>query len=402
MAQLGNGVTIAELASMLNASQDPKAICTSDLINKWSKHKPIHYSETGPLLDLNTGDDHKFKGMSTEFSQGIIYGLKAGVQNASPANIHAANWDYVSRPQGGIPNSPYRVDDFWGYEKDIQNPSLYGGGLANGQEGIYTNNVNITTQVTWDDRPGIVNVGDVFAWGNNAPIDPSNMYLCVLVGNYARAMLAKDAGDIVAPLYYNNVQNKTFAFPEMTSLFTTIGLPLETELDVTVFIVHKNDINQFKDAWYDMSLTPNLTNKPVTLPMQVGLKMKFRAPGLIYIRNLALAVVTEKGVDNLKATWTEGPDWNRGYMYRILYNISDASGSIGSFPSVDIPVIDWDGSVPTAQLYILREIISGAGFVLDGITTRNYTISADFQAKSSSDSDWKTTGEIKTIQVQCK
>jgi hypothetical protein len=60
-------------------------------------------------------------------------------------------------------------------------------------------------------------------------------------------MLAKDAGDIVAPLYYNNVQNKTFAFPEMTSLFTTIGLPLDTELDVSVFIIHKNDINDFKN-----------------------------------------------------------------------------------------------------------------------------------------------------------
>jgi hypothetical protein len=214
----------------------------------------------------------------------------------------------VGKPQGGIPNSPYRIDDFWYYEKDIKNPSLYGGGLANGQEGIYTNNINITTQVTWDDRPGIVNVGDVFAWGNNVPIDPSNMYLCVLVGNYARAMLAKDAGDIVAPLYYNNVQNKTFAFPEMTPLFTTIGLPLETELDVTVFIVHKNDINQFKDVWYDMSLTPILTNKPVTLPMQVGLKMKFRAPGLIYIRNFNITQEIQKGTTAIVSSWTTGPD----------------------------------------------------------------------------------------------
>ena len=396
MAQLGNGVTIAELASMLNASQDPKAICTSDLINKWSKRKPIHYSSTGPLEEL------QFKGMSTEFDKGIIYGLKAGVDNASAANIHAADWSYVGKPKGGIPNSPYRVDDFWGYEKDIENPSLYGGGLTNGQEGIYTNNVNITTQVTWDDRPGIVNVGDVFAWGNNTAIDPSNMYLCVLVGNYARAMLAKDAGDIVAPLYYNNVQNKTFAFPEMTSLFTTIGLPLETELNVSVFIIHKNDVNQFKDQWVDMTLALNLTQKPVTLPFQVALKMKFRAPGLIYIRNLTLAVVTERGVDNLQVTWTEGPDWNRGYVYRILYNVTDASGSTSSFSSLDIPVMDWDGSVPTSQVNPVRSIVSGAGFVLDGITTRNYTISADFQVKPSSDSDWRTTGEIKTIQVQCK
>lgn len=390
MAQLGNSVTIAELASMLNTPMESAAICTAVRINKWSKHKPIHYSSTGPLTEL------QFKGMTTEFSQGIIYGLKAGVQHASPANIHAANWDYVSRPQGGIPNSPYRIDDFWGYEKDITNPSMYGGGLTNGQEGIYTNNVNITTQVTWDDRPGIVDIKEAFAWNDNTAVDPSNMYLCVLIGNYARAMLSKDAGNIVAPLYYNGVQNKTFCFPEMTSLFTTIGLPVETELDVTIFIVHKNDINMFKDQWYDMSLTPNM-NKPVTLPFQAGLKMSFRAPGLIYIRNFNVVEETQKGSRVLTSSWTTGPDWDRGYAYRILFNVTGTGGGIGT-TSASVLKEDFDGTIPTSSTVLLDTIMTGAGFVPD-LTAKNFTIQADFQAQASEGAEWKTTGEIKTIQT---
>jgi hypothetical protein len=36
-------------------------------------------------------EEYQFKGMTTEFDKGIIYGLKAGVDNASAANIHAAD-----------------------------------------------------------------------------------------------------------------------------------------------------------------------------------------------------------------------------------------------------------------------------------------------------------------------
>lgn len=394
MAQFGKAVTIAELASMLNAPQDVKAICTSTNINKWSIHKPIHYSSTGPL------EEPQFKGMTTEFDKGIIYGLKAGVDNESAANIHAADWSYVGRPQGGIPNSPYRVDDFWYYEKDIKNPSLYGGGLANGQEGIYTNNLNITTQVTWDDRPGIINIGDVFAWNNNTAIDPSNMYLCVLVGNYARAMLAKDAGDIVAPLYYNDVQNKTFAFPEMTSLFTTIGLPLDTELNVSVFIIHKNDISDFKNQWVDMTLAIHLTHKPVTLPMQAGLKMKFRAPGLVYIKNFKVVEETQKGSRVLVCSWTTGPDWELGYAYRILFNITGTGSGITS-STLFVDKSDFSGSMPAegsanSATAFLSSVMSQFPA---NITQSTYTIKADFQVQPSEGDSWKTTGEMVTIQI---
>jgi ribose 1,5-bisphosphokinase PhnN len=44
-----------------------------------------------------------------------------------------------------------------------------------------------------------------------------------------------------------------------------------------------------------MTLAIHLTNKPVTLPMQAGLKMKFRAPGLIYIRNFNITQEIQKG-----------------------------------------------------------------------------------------------------------
>lgn len=389
MAQLGRGVTIAQLAKLLGTRKHTRAICSSVRINKWSEKKPIHYSSSGPLTNI------QFKGMSTELSQGIIYGLKAGVQNASPANIHATNWDYVGRPQGVVPSSPDRIDDFWGYEVGIENPSLYGGGLVNGQEGIYTNNENITTQITWDNRPGIINIGDVFAWGNTNAIDPSNMYLCVLIGNFARAMLAKDAGNIVAPLYYNNVENKTFCFPPLEELFTTYGLPTETELDVTIFIVHKNDINQFRDEWYDMQLTPLLSHNLVTLPFQAGLKMKFRAAGKIYIRDYNVVEETQKQSRVLVSTWSTGPDWEAGHSYRILFNVTGTGEGISSY-SIPVAKIDLEGNIPTSATAFLADIMSDFP---TNITQSIYTIRADFQAQASEGADWRTAGLTKTIQV---
>jgi hypothetical protein len=42
--------------------------------------------------------------------------------------------------------------------------------------------------------------------------------------------------------------------------------------------------------------------------------------------------------------------------------------------------------------------MTGAGFVKD-ITTRTFTLSADFQVQPSEGASWKTTGEIATIQI---
>ena len=382
MAQLGNGVTIAELAAMLNTAQEVQAICTSPLINKWSKRKPVHHSQSSPL------SDEQMRGMSTEHSQGIYYGLKAGVDTPTAANIHAADWSYVGGPQGGT-SSWYRVDDFWGYEKDAQYPTLSGSGLADGQEAIYTNNTNIATTLLRSSLTSIVDIAEVF--GGN--LDYARLYLVVLVGNYARAMICADTGTI-SPIVSNGIDNKTFHFPDMTPIINTNSLPMTAK--VSVFLVDNTAIGTFRDAWVDMTLAVNIGNKPITLPHQVGLNITFKGAGKIYITALSLAIEESRGTKFLATYFTAGPDWDEAAEYRVLYNVTAASGGTGSYAEA-VEKYDFTGAIPTSAAPMLDSVMSGAGFVKGAAA--NYTIKADFQVKAMSTSSWTTTGHIKTISI---
>lgn len=385
MAQLGDTVTATELAAMLNVNKKASAVCKANSINQWSKIKPINYSKTEPLDRVK----NEFRGMSTDHAKGIYYGLKAGVQNLTAANIHAADWSYVGRPTGTL-SSPYRFSDFWGYEKDNRNPSLYGSGLADGQEPIWSNNTNITTMLVKNNVAGVVDIAE--AIGNG--MDYTKLYLCVLVGNKARAMLNKTTGT-VTPIIYNNVEYNTFCFPDMTNIINTNDLPMTAK--VSVFLVGSDGIATFRDNWVDLTTAINIGTKPVTLPKQVNLSITFRAAGKIYTTAFNIELVVIKDTQSVVASFTNGPDWDEANAYRVLYNIISPNGAIGS-ASYNIEKYDFTGTAPTSHNAFLNDMMTQAGFV-KGITASNYTIQADFQVKTSSSSSWQTTGYIKSIIV---
>lgn len=385
MTQLGNKVTIEELADLLMEPQDSKAICTSKKINPWSERKPIRFSKTSPL------EVAEFRGMTTDIADGICYGLKCGVKHANADALHAADWSYIGRPQGGIPSSPYRIDDFWGYEKDLRYPTLSGSGLVDGLEVIYTNNESIGTRLQWNlNVPGIVDVAKAYSGGN---VDYSNMYLCCLVGNHARAMINQDAvaGGGVYPMLYNDIECASFTFPNLEGIFNSNYLP--EERNVTLFIVNGNDIAQFRDAWVDMTTAIALTYEPITLPFQVNVRIKFKNGGRIYITALSLSIREYRGAEYITTAYVKGPDWDDAYEYRVLYNVASSGGALGSY---DVAV-EKDGMESYVEPSV-DEILIGAGFRKD-ITTYNYTVQADFQVRPMSDDSWTTTGYIKTISV---
>lgn len=383
MAQLGDTVTAIELATMLNVDSKASAICKAASINPFSERKPINHTKNGPLSDA------EMRGMSTDHAQGIYYGLKAGVQNLTAANIHAADWSYVSRPTGTL-SSPYRFSDFWRYEKDNRNPTLYGSGLADGQEPIWSNNTNITTMLIKNDVAGVVDVAK--AIGNG--MDYTKLYLCVLVGNMARAMLNKTTG-AVTPIVYNGIEYNTFCFPDMTDIINTNDLPKTAK--VSVFLVGSDGIATFRDSWVDLTTAINIGTKPVTLPKQVNLSMTFRAAGKIYITSFGLEVVVIKGAQSVVASFTNGPDWDEADAYRVLYNITSPSGAIGS-ASYGVEKTDFAGTIPTSQSAFLADVMTQAGFV-QGSSAENYTIQADFQVRESANGSWKTTGYMQSITV---
>lgn len=385
MAQLGDTVSAIELATMLNVDCKASAICKASSINPWSEIKPINHTKNGPL----DREQNEFRGMSTDWAQGIYYGLKSGVQNVTAANIHAADWSYVSRPTGTL-SSPYRFSDFWGYEKDNRNPTLYGSGLADGQEPIWTNNVNITTMLIRNNVTGVVDVAK--AIGNS--MDYTKLYLCVLVNNKARAMLNKIT-NTVTPIVHNDVEYNTFCFPDMTDIINTNDLPMEAK--VSVFLVGSDGIATFRDAWVDLTTAINIGTKPVTLPKQVNLSMTFRAAGKIYITAFGIELVVEKGAQSVVASFTNGPDWTEAEAYRILYNITSPSGAVGS-ASYSVEKTDFVGTIPASHSAFLADVMAQAGFVQDS-SAKNYTIQGDFQVRATSGSSWQTTGYIESITV---
>lgn len=379
MAQLGNSVSATELATMLYVDPKASAICKADRINQWSKIKPINFSKTEPLDRVN----NEFRGMSTDWANGIYYGLKAGVASVTANNIHAADWSYVGRPTGTL-SSPYRFSDFWGYEKDAKYPTLSGSGLTNGQEAIYTNNTNITTTLTRSNLTSIVDVAE--AIGNS--MDYTKLYLCVLVGNKARAMLNKDTGT-VTPIIYNNVEYKTFCFPDMSEIINTNNLPMDAK--VSVFLVGSDGIATFRDSWVDLTTAVNTGTKPVTLPFQVNLSMTFKAAGRIYITSLSLSLRDYRGMQYLTTTFIKGQDWNLATSYRVVYNVTEVNGNMSSM-SVAVDKSSRDSYIEPS----ISEIMMGAGFVQD-LTARTYNIQADFQVNEGS--GFKTTGYIESITV---
>lgn len=84
-------------------------------INKWANRKPIRFNKWTKL----TKDE--FKGMPTDASQGIFYGIQfpagtSAVLNSSIFAIHSAEFTYL--PPRGVTaeyNEPFRLDDFDGY-----------------------------------------------------------------------------------------------------------------------------------------------------------------------------------------------------------------------------------------------------------------------------------------------
>jgi hypothetical protein len=181
----------------------------------------------------------------------------------------------------------------------------------------------------------------------------------------------------------------------MSGIINTNNLPMDAK--VSVFLVGSDGIATFRDSWVDLTTAVNTGTKPVTLPFQVNLSMTFRAAGKIYITAFSIEVVVIKGTQSIVASFTNGPDWNEAYAYRVLYNITSPSGAVSS-ASYGVEKADFEGTIPTSHSAFVSDIMAQAGFMQD-LSAKNYIIQGDFQVKATSSSSWQTTGYIESITV---
>lgn len=83
------------------ASKDVGVLCSSSLINKWSKNKPVRYNTTSPITDSQRKE--------------VYYGFDiANMVKTDAVSAASINWNYL-KPLGGA-NSPYRLGDFRSYD----------------------------------------------------------------------------------------------------------------------------------------------------------------------------------------------------------------------------------------------------------------------------------------------
>ena len=95
------------------ASRDVGTLCSSSLINKWSKYKPVIY----PVI-ATAGIANWWK--TLDGNCGFAIPEYSNINNLVTAIINGVTWNY-NKPTGGA-SSPYRLGDFRGYAHNADIP----------------------------------------------------------------------------------------------------------------------------------------------------------------------------------------------------------------------------------------------------------------------------------------
>lgn len=348
----------------------------STKIKKWNIHKPVNRSLYQKLTDAD------FKGDSTDIANGIIYGLQAGISRTSPASLHNADWAYVGRPNG-----IYRNGDFDGYDHSIEAPTLSGVGLYSGQRIDYTTAQAV--ELVWAAKEGAIDLAEVFA-AYQGSANYSNMYLCVLVGTYARCCNNVTAGGVY-PIVYNGVQCTKFSIPAVSSF-----LGYDNQRQVTLFFASATDVNtlvpQLKTNWVDLSTAPAFNQPLVSVPNQVNMTINFVRNVMEYISAFSLSVVSSGRGEAISVNLVKGGSWNSAYAYRIKWSATDADGN--NIPTSFTSAVDKGVGNPFDGPPVFAIIGTSA------LAGYRYNITGTMQVQKTSGGAWEDTTFSSTINIK--
>lgn len=348
----------------------------STKIKKWNIHKPVNRSLYQKLTDAD------FKGDSTDIANGIIYGLQAGISRTSPASLHNADWAYVGRPNG-----IYRNGDFDGYDHSIEAPTLSGAGLYSGQRIDYTTAQAV--ELVWAAKEGAIDLAEVFA-AYQGTANYNNMYLCALVGTYARCCTNVTAGGVY-PIVYNGVQCTKFSIPAVSSF-----LSYDNTRQVTLFFASATDVNTLvpalKTSWVNLSIAPAFNQPLVSVPNQVNLSVTFVRNVMEYISAFSLSVVSSGRGEAISVNLVKGGSWNSAYAYRIKWSATDADGN--NIPTSFTSAVDKGVGNPFDGPPVFAIIGASA------LAGYRYNITGTMQVQTTSGGAWEDTTFSSTINIK--
>lgn len=346
-------------------------LCTSSKIDKqkWNIHKPINKSKYSKL------DEADFKGESTDIANGIVYGLKAGINTKSLNDMHSSNWEYVGRP-----TSIFRLGDFDGYDHSIEAPSLSGSGLEDGQRLNYQGTHKV--QLIWAAREGAISLEAVFN-ALQSRYSFADMYLCVLVGTVARACVNELYGGVY-PILYNNTQCNSFIIPSRGRTGTW---------PVTLFFASSDTINwnvngaTMRNNWVDISGLKFDTTL-ITVPNQVGKSINFVQQVMQYIA--AFSISESRG--SISISIEKGSNWDNASAYRVVWSIKDTSGT--NYPLRDRQYTAIDKALEFVPFTLVSDLMADAS-ILAG--NRQYNITAQMQYQTGG--VWQASEFSSTVTV---
>lgn len=355
--------SLRTLANALGVAPNLRLVCTSSAINPMAKYKPIRHRTNGPITEAER------RGEATDIANGIVYGLKVGVDGKVLTNIHSADWSYVGRPTGGIGVAPYRQQDLNGYDTNAI-PDLYGelptAAYYNIEEPFSVQlirNPNNTTGVL---------LNEVMA------LDYSQLYLCVAVGNYATQLKNKTMGGYY-PVVHNGAEGRFFGCPTFPT--NVSALQSSGNKTVTVFLAPYAIASKMQGSWMALNSSAIEATNVCTIPYAANKTIAFS-----YISTVPVIVTSFNSSvsgSSVVYNWAQGKDWG-SYTKRIVVI---ASQIIGNSQIEGSGQIETTISSGTSTSYEISNILSQSGFFDFPGSGNRYNITAYFQYDSNG---WQT------------
>lgn len=352
-------------AALGTAYKTNRQLCTAGAIKPLAKYKPVHNSSNDPLTEAQrrgTGEN------------GIWYGVKAGVPNGNLYYAHNANWAYDGRPTGGIGLSPYRLQDFNGYNKNAV-LVFRGEGISSGATVEY-GSPNLTALLWYSDNPYGIDVTEIVnGAGAKGSSYWANMSVYIVIDNYATIMSPNR-------LWYNSALQNRFTCPALPSALRN------TATRKVTIVVGPYD-SSMNGTWKSYSSSTVASGAFASIYGLVNMSINFASTSIVIVTNFSGSISGNR----ITYSWSQGSNWG-SYSYKRL-SISVRQTNTGAQGSAATPyTITMSGTSANA---IVTDILNHYGFLEYSGSGNSYEITAMVQY-SNNGSDWNNyTSTTNTI-----
>lgn len=289
--------------------------------NKWAKNKPYLRLKFAPL----TEEEKK----SNSIDEEVFYGLQAAPANlALDDTMHTATWEYVEKPTA-TQTYPHRSTDIDNYDHNAV-PTIYGVTNIESNPVIYSQAMPFTLELNIN--PNNTTGVDILGYRSALNGSMSSWYLCVLIGNYASAMLEYSSG-AVAPIGSVSGNYKCRALPSQ--------LKTPATNKVTFFLANLDgtslqEIKDMKTTWVALTQGQRADFAPITIPMAAGLNVEFKDTAIDYgkLTNFTVRYSSSTSLFTIEAEWAVKPSQDRKYIgyFQITNSAGEKSDKVyGTF-----------------------------------------------------------------------